>query len=193
MVTNNIEEMIELSFRKRNILIEILDLTKRQKSYINEDNMDEVNIILQKKEELMKKIDIYDKEFIHNYQIVKNQEGIDSMDMIDIRKYGNLKSLKSIVNEINTILNQITMIDQENMINMQSSIIKIKSDLKQVKEVKRAYKGYNYESGESILIDKKKQKDILSIFLSRTYSYIIHRSNLNNNSYAQTYTHYPQG
>ena len=55
MVTNNIEEMIELSFQKRNILIEILDLTKRQKSYINEDNMDEVNIILQKKEELMKK------------------------------------------------------------------------------------------------------------------------------------------
>lgn len=156
MTTNNIDKMIEFSSQKKNLLMEIFELTKAQANFIEEDNMEEIDIILEKKEELMNKIDIFDKEFLENYLIVKKQEGIDSIDMIDIRKYDNLKSLKNIVNEINTILNEIEKIDQKNILNMQSNISKIKSNLRQVKEVKRAYKGYNYEPNESILIDKKK-------------------------------------
>lgn len=156
MTTDYIKTMIELSSEKRKKLEGLLEFSKIQGRLIKEDNIEEVNTVLQKKEEIMLEIDNIDKDFLYAYEKVKEEEGIDGIDMINIQKYDNLKTLKLRVNEINSILDEITKLDQENMLNMESSIKKIKSDLKQVKEVKRAYKGYNYESVESILIDEKK-------------------------------------
>lgn len=138
------------------MLNEILSLTKMQSNYIEADDMDKINSVLMKKEEVIGKIDNLDKEFLQLYQIVKEEEDIDSIHMIDIRKYDNLKSLKNAVNEINIILDQITKVDKENTEKMRTSIDKIKSELKLVKKGQKAHKGYNYNIGESILIDEKK-------------------------------------
>ena len=43
-----------------------------------------------------------------------------------------------------------------NINKMKESIERTKADLKQIKEVKRAYKGYNYEEAGSILIDENR-------------------------------------
>ncbi|MBU5310795.1 flagellar protein FlgN [Tissierella carlieri] len=155
MTYDNVKKMIELSLKKKDILIEILRLTTTQAETIENDNMDDLSKILIQKEKLIEDIDTLDRDFISLYNDIKSEEGIDNLEKINIEKYANIKSLKEIVTEINTILNDISMIDRNNTIKMKSNVDKVKSDLKQVKEVKRAYKGYNYEAVESILIDEK--------------------------------------
>jgi hypothetical protein len=155
MTYDNVKKMIELSLKKKDILIQILKLTTTQADTIENDNIDNLSKILIQKEKLMEEIDILDRDFISLYNDIKSEEGIDNLEKINIEKYANIKSLKEIVTEINTILNDISMIDRNNTIKMKSNVDRIKSDLKQVKEVKRAYKGYNYEAVESILIDEK--------------------------------------
>lgn len=156
MSYDNVKKMIELSLGKKDILLQILELTKTQGNVIENDNMDDLSIILVKKEKLMEEIDVLDREFLSLYNGIKSEEGIDNLEKINIDKYTNIKSLKEIVANINTILNDISAIDRNNTIKMKSNVDKIKSDLKQVKEAKRAYKGYNYEAAESMLIDEKK-------------------------------------
>ncbi|MDU5079723.1 hypothetical protein CIW83_17380 [Tissierella sp. P1] len=155
MTYDNVKKMIELSLKKKDILIQILKLTTTQASTIENDNIDNLSKILIQKEKLMEEIDILDRDFLSLYNDIKSEEGIDNLEKINIEKYANIKSLKGIVTEINAILNDISMIDRNNTIKMKSNVDKVKSDLKQVKEVKRAYKGYNYEAVESILIDEK--------------------------------------
>lgn len=156
MTQDNVKGMIELSFEKKALLIQILKLTKTQSDFIEDENIDDLSILLVEKEKLMQEIDILDKKFLSLYNAIKSDEGVDSLEKINIEKYANLKSLKEVVAEINSVLNDISIIDRNNTIKMKSQVDKIKSDLKQVKQAKRAYKGYNYEPVESMLIDEKK-------------------------------------
>lgn len=156
MTQENMKRMLEISLEKKSLLIKILELTKVQGDTIDKEQIEDLDRILIQKEKLMEEIDNLDREFLSNYNSIKSAEGIDSLDKIDIQKYASLKSLKEAVAEINTILNEISSIDRNNTIKMKSQVDKIKSDLKQVKQAKRAYKGYNYEAVESILIDEKK-------------------------------------
>lgn len=156
MTADRINKIIKLSQEKKILLIEILSLTKKQKDLIEEDNIDDLGIVLIDKENLMNKIDLLDKDFLSLYNSIKSDEGIDSLEKIDIRKFDNLKSLKDIISEINKILDDISSIDRENKKNMKSNIDKVKLNIKQVKKGKKAYKGYNYETVESMLIDEKK-------------------------------------
>lgn len=156
MTQENVKGMIELSSEKKALLIQILKLTKTQSDLIENENIDDLSIVLVQKEKLMQEIDILDKKFLSLYNSIKSDEGIDSLEKINIEKYANLKSLKEVVAEINSVLNDISIIDRNNTIKMKSQVDKIKSDLKQVKQAKRAYKGYNYEPVESMLIDEKK-------------------------------------
>jgi len=153
---NNINKMIKLSMDKKNKLMEILDFTNVQEKAIKEDNTEELSKILVQKDRLMKSVDDLDKEFVSLYERVKAEENVDNFRDIDVTKYESLKGLKDVVEEINRILDKLTQLDKRNMENMKDSLNKTKSDLKQVKEVQRAYKGYSYEESGSILIDKKK-------------------------------------
>lgn len=156
MTQENVKGMIELSSEKKALLIQILKLTKTQSDLIENEKIDDLSIVIVQKEKLMQEIDILDKKFLSLYNSIKSDEGIDSLEKINIEKYANLKSLKEVVAEINSVLNDISIIDRNNTIKMKSQVDKIKSDLKQVKQAKRAYKGYNYEPVESMLIDEKK-------------------------------------
>lgn len=156
MTENSINKMIKLSVDKKHKLGEILDLTRAQEKAIKEDNTEELSKILVQKDKLMKYVDDLDKEFVSLYERVKAEENVDNFRDIDVTKYGSLKGLKDVVEEINRILDKLTQLDKRNMENMKDSLNKTKSDLKQVKEVQRAYKGYSYEESGSILIDKKK-------------------------------------
>ncbi|MDR7856878.1 flagellar export chaperone FlgN [Tissierella sp.] len=156
MTVTNINKVILLSKDKKKLLTDLLKLTKKQKDLIDNDNLDDLGIVLEDKENIMNKVDIIDKDFLGLYNTIKSEEGIDSFDKIDVRKFDNVKTLKDIVEDVNNILNEISALDNENTRKMKSNIDKIKLDIKQVKEGKKAYKGYNYESSVSMLIDEKK-------------------------------------
>ena len=156
MITNMINSMIQLSNEKKVLLESILDFTKKQKSFIQDEDMDSLTKVLSEKDEIMKNIDLLDLDFISLYNNIKSMEDISSMEEIDVDKYSNVKLLKSNINEISLILNNIRILDNDNTRMMKTNLENIKSGLKHVKEAKNAYKGYNYEAPESMLIDEKK-------------------------------------
>ena len=156
MIINMIDNMIQLSNEKKVLLESILDFTKKQKSFIQDEDMDSLTKVLSEKDEIMKNIDLLDLDFISLYNNIKSMEDISSMEEIDVDKYSNVKLLKSNINEISLILNNIRILDNDNTRMMKTNLENIKSGLKHVKEAKNAYKGYNYEAPESMLIDEKK-------------------------------------
>ena len=151
-----INNMIQLSNEKKVLLKDILNLTQKQKTVIEDENMDALTKVLSDKDQIMKSIDLLDINFLSLYNSIKSMENIDSMEDIDVDKYSNMKILKSNINEISLILNSIKILDNDNTRMMKTNLQNIKSGLKHVKEVKKAYKGYNYEAVESMLIDEKK-------------------------------------
>lgn len=153
---NNIDKIIALSREKKNILDLILDLTNKQEKAIEDDDLDTLAFILEEKENLMSKIDTKDIQFLKLYELLKGKEGVDTFDEIDINKYNNIKDLKNVVADINDILTEIYNLDKKNREKMKSNIDNVKLNIKNVKKGKKAYKGYNYENGDSILIDEKK-------------------------------------
>lgn len=156
MTINILDRMIKLSKDKKVFLREILKLTKDQKVFIQDEDMDGINNIISQKEKLMSSIDLLDINFLSLYKEVKELEDINSLDEINVNKYSNLKELKESIGNINILLSNISVIDKENTEIMKNNLENIKLGLKHVKEVKKAYKGYNYESEASILIDEKK-------------------------------------
>lgn len=155
-MNKNIDKMISLSKEKKTMLNTILDLTNKQVNIIKNENLDLLESIIEDKETLIKKIDIIDVEFIELYNSIKEKEGIDTFDEINIKKYDNIKDLKDIVKDLNDILTEISKMDKENSKNMKLSIKEVKKSIKNVKKGKKAYKGYSYEGPASILIDEKK-------------------------------------
>lgn len=153
---DNINQIISLSKDKKILLNKILDLTNKQKMAIEDDDLDYLGLILEDKDNLMNKIDKIDIEFIKLYNTIKKTEDISTFDEIDVEKYNNIKDLKDIVNDINKVLTEISNKDKENRRIMKLSLDNVKLDIKNVKKGQKAYKGYNYESTSSMLIDEKK-------------------------------------
>lgn len=156
MTINIIDKMIDLLKDKKKYLTGILKLTKDQRNFIENEDMDGINNIISEKEKLMSVIDLLDLNFLSSLNEVKELEEINSIKEINGSKYSNLRELKEVVGTINMILTNISVIDKENTEIMKKNLENIKYGLRHVKEVKKAYKGYNYESAGSILIDEKK-------------------------------------
>lgn len=156
MIDENIEKMIDLARSKKDYLNEILELTKKQKTYIKEDDISRMESVMLNKDKLMQAIDLLDIDFLSHYNDLKKTNNVDSLDEINLKDKENIGILQENIKEINNILNLISIIDKKNTQSMKESLEKEKSGLRQVKEVKKAYKGYNYTSGGSILLDEKK-------------------------------------
>ena len=148
-----VQELIGLSKEKANYLTNILDLTKEQKRIINEENMERLNQIIEKKS---KEIDKLDVSFIMKLSQLKKENNIGDLNEIDTKKYPNLKELKEVVAQITSILMAISIVDKENNKALEEGLEKVKLNLKKVKEGKKAYKGYNKSIPQSMLIDEKK-------------------------------------
>lgn len=156
MTIENINKMVTLSLQKKNILEQILDLTIEQSQLIKDDKLDEMEYLLQSKQKKMDEVDELDINFLELYNEVKKTERIESISHIDINKYSNLKDLKNEVDSINIILYKISKLDKENTDEMRRSLKIVQQSIKDVKNGKRAYKGYNKNQIGSILIDEKK-------------------------------------
>src|SRR5690554_4122389 len=133
MIYEKINKMIELSMEKKKNLLEILDLTKRQETIIENDKMDDLDNVLKEKEKLMEKIDNLDIQFLSLYKQIKEEEKVDSFDKLSLEKYKNIIDLRNVINEINNILNTLSMIDKNNIAKMKFNLEKTQSELKQVK------------------------------------------------------------
>ncbi len=156
MTKEKIDELIAISREKYRLLEDMCKYTIEQKEYIEKEDMDGLNELLDKKDDLIKQIDKLDISFLNIFSQIKKEESIENMDELDVEKYSNLKELKGVVTEISSTLMALSMLDKENNENIKQKLKATKMELKKVKEGQRAYKGYNKTVTGSIMIDEKK-------------------------------------
>lgn len=156
MTKDNIDKLISLSKEKNQIINKMYSITKGQKEEIEKEDMENLNHILDEKDKLIEEINKIDIEFLTIFSQIKNTEGIEKIEELNVQLYPNLKELKEIVTDISSTLVAISLLDDENNENMKKRMEKTKMELKRVKDGQRAYKGYNKPITGSILIDEKK-------------------------------------
>ncbi|SHH37096.1 flagellar protein FlgN [Sporanaerobacter acetigenes] len=156
MEKNLVDEMIRISNEKLKLLNVILDLTKLEREYIDKEDMDKINGILDEKDNVINRIDKLNIQFLTCFSQLKKENNVNELDELEIEDYPNLKELKEVVIEIKSTFMAISLIDDENNKEMAKGLEKIKANLKSIKKGQKAYKGYNKTLNESILIDEKK-------------------------------------
>ena len=152
-----INKLVELSKEKINKLDKILEYTRDQKDLVlKEETMEALEKNLEAKNKIMEEIDLIDLKYIEYFNELKEREDIEKLDELDTSKFNNLKDLKELTLSITGKLEDINRLDRENLEIFKGQFEAVKSNLKNVKNVQTAYKGYNYSQGSSMLIDEKK-------------------------------------
>lgn len=156
MTGDRIESLIDISKKKLDLLTSMLKLTKKQASFIEKEDIDGVDSTIDKKERLIERIDKLDAKFLDNFTELKKENNIKDIDELDPGKYPGLKELKKLVKDITSTLTAISSLDENNTSNMKKNLEGVKANLKNVREGKRVYNGYNKTINNSIMIDERK-------------------------------------
>ncbi len=156
MTKELIEQLISISNRKLNLLNDMLKYTEEQKNAIDKEDIENIDLIINKKDKLIEEIDSLDLQFLTKFSQIKKENNIENIDELDIREYPNLKELKNVVKEISSTLMALFLLDKENNALMKKGLENVKSNLSKVKKGQKAYKGYTKTVNNSILIDEKK-------------------------------------
>lgn len=156
MTKKSIDQLISLTKKKKQLLDNIINITRTQTGQIEKENMEDLDMSLNKKDNIIKQIDKLDREFLEVFSQIKKTHSVEDINQLDIEEYPNLKELKEVVQEVASTLLAISMIDKENSHSIKEKLEKTKLELKNIKKGRKAYRGYNTKTTESMLIDEKK-------------------------------------
>lgn len=156
MTLDRIDKLISITRKKNELLSSLLSLTRVQAEEIEKEEMDNLNHILDQKDDIIKEINRLDLDFINIFSQIKKDHSIEDIEELSVEEYPNLKELKEAVKEVSSTLVSLSLIDEENTKAIKKKLELTKLELKKVKEGKKAYKGYAPTMIRSMLIDEKK-------------------------------------
>lgn len=152
-----ISYLIKLSEAKLHLLNSLFELTLDQEKALKDSDVDKLSKILNEKKDLMKRIDVLDKEFLEKYEIAKKELGLDTLDGVAQEPVVGFKELQQKIREIMNLVQKIKDIDDLNIKQANANMNESKKQLKTVRVGKKAYSSYSKKpmEGASIFIDKK--------------------------------------
>jgi len=150
--------MTELSQKKYALLKEMLMFTKGQTSAIADGNINNLQRLIENKQERIEQIDKLDDEFKTCFQRLKLVLKIDKLDELRETEIGGVKELQNVVGLITELIKEISEIEKKNSDElkklMAATAVEIKK-LNQGKTINNAYKR-NQTMAPSYFIDKKR-------------------------------------
>ena len=157
-VEERIKYLLQLSEAKLVLMTNLLEATKEQREILSKEAEESLDASLQKRQVIMGKIDILDKEFLEKYNIVKKELGIENLEDFHGDLPAGFKELKAKAIEIMKKIEEIQSIDQSNQVKLKENMEKLQGDIRSLRNSKKAVSGYREYQGEmpSIFIDKKK-------------------------------------
>jgi len=153
-----INELIDVSYEKKNIMKNILETVKLERKFIELQNIEAISRQNDLKLKYMIEIEKLDMKFYSSYNKLKANLSIDSIEKINIEKYPQVKKLKEVVRDILILTQEIKIADNQNILKLKgdkdNSVMKLKY-VRQCKNVINAYRVYNNQV-RSVFFDKKK-------------------------------------
>ena len=153
-----LDKMIALSRRKFEELTALKNLSEKQIKAFHEQQLDNVEILLDKKDEIINYIRKLDDVFLRVYDTLKEKLGIDSVDMISGVYADKGKELKDLISKITEVVEHVIQLEQNNYgiaVNLQKHL---GDKIKEINAGKKATTAYNIKpvNSPSYFIDKKK-------------------------------------
>lgn len=152
-------KLLELSEKKLNGLRQILKLTEEQSNVITEDNVDELQKIIDLKQQQMDIIDELDQAFEVYYSRVKSVLGVKSLEEIRMSEINGAAELKQIITTIYDITKQIQTMEGMNNKKVRDILNTLSGEIRQIKQGQVVNNGYNIGAKlpqQSYYFDKKK-------------------------------------
>jgi hypothetical protein len=154
-----IQKLHELSVKKLERLRQIYKLTKEQRDVITEDNIDELQRIIDLKQQEMDVIDELDQAFEVYYSRLKSLLEVESLEEIKMAYLTGAAELKQIITTIYDMTKEIQNIENTNNKKVRDILNKLSSEIRQIKQNQMVNNGYSVGAKltqQSYYFDKKK-------------------------------------
>lgn len=146
---SRIDELINLNYKKSDKLKKLYEVTKLQTGDISSNSLNSLLDHIKQKQDLMNDIDDIDKKFYENFQELKSDLSVKSIEDIDVQEYPEISSLKISVKELMNLIGEIDKQDKNNISNVNIEINKLKEDMKDIKTQSKVIKNYGTSSVSS--------------------------------------------
>ncbi|NLM04828.1 MAG: flagellar protein FlgN [Clostridiales bacterium] len=158
MRLDEINYLLRLSGSKLTLLEVLLESTKEQSEILNSEQEEKIEASLRKRQDIIKKIDILDNEFLIKYTELKSELGVNSL--LDYKEDlgQELRALQNKIFEILKITEKIQELDNSNREKFEENMKKVQEGIRTIRNSKKVTAGYKaYQSqAHSIFLDKKR-------------------------------------
>lgn len=132
----------EILIKKQALLREILDLTRQQKEALASDSLDELEILIAKKQTKMDAVDKLDEQFVVYLEGLKRRLGIKTLDELPAWRIPGATELKENTAAILDVLREIKALDDENTASVKSKMAVLKDKIKQSNDFRKVSAAY---------------------------------------------------
>lgn len=153
------DRMIELLDRKKQLLSDMLELTKAQTDVIAEGTLDKLKLLIDEKQTKIDEIDKLDADFSVYFESLKLAFGINKLSELDVYADPRAKQLKQITSEVMDLIGEISSIENINSEKSKKLLEELGSQIKKVnqgKKINNAYSKPPTDTASSFFLDKKK-------------------------------------
>jgi Asp-tRNA(Asn)/Glu-tRNA(Gln) amidotransferase C subunit len=152
---NNLNQIIE---QKLELFKEIYNITIAQQKDIADNEANNIESLVQQKQQVIDKVDKLDQAFLAQYNRLKEELQLDSLDLIDTDKHPEMKNVKEHIKSIMGMAHKIMELENSNREKLDSIFQGVKNELRQIKAGKRSVTAYESKPtyNDGIFIDKKK-------------------------------------
>lgn len=153
-----IKQMMALSGKKLDMLQKLKELSKKQHEAFKQDRLDDVEKILNKKDEVIRYIGKLDDAFIRASDAIKRLLGIKSLSELENTSIDGKKELKDLIGEITDTVESIISLEKLSFDNASNLKRELGDKVKGINAGKRITTAYNTKplNNPSYFFDKKK-------------------------------------
>jgi 5'-3' exonuclease len=150
--------MIELLDRKKQLLGDMLELTKAQTDVIAEGTLDKLKQLVDEKQSKIDQIDKLDADFGVYFESLKAACKINKLSELDVSAYPGAKRLKQITSEVIGLVGEISGVEKVNSEKSKKLLDELGSQIRKVNQGKKINNAYARKPNTpaSLFLDQKK-------------------------------------
>ncbi len=162
-IKERIDQSIEITGQKLLAVEELLNLTVTQGNSIKTGDLEGLSVGIEKKQDLMNRINGLDTQFLDQYAYLKKALNIQSFEELNVREYPRVAFLQQNVGKIMVLLKRIEEIDRQNNVHLSQDFEQVKEEMKKAKAEQQSNKiaaSYTrkYADVQGVFIDSKDKK-----------------------------------
>lgn len=143
---------------KKRLMLEIHEITILQKKDVFENSGENINQLLDVRQNKMDRVDEVDREFLDAFGSVKASLGVKNLGEVSGADHPELAILKTLISEINDIINKTMIVEKEAEAGIKAMMEDVQKEMLMVQKGRKGYNAYENkpQTNDGYFIDRKK-------------------------------------